>query len=354
MKGLILSGGKGTRLRPMTYTSAKQLLPVANKPIIFYGIEALREAGIVDIGIIVGETKKEIVEAVGDGSRWGVSITYIEQDAPLGLAHAVKTARDYLKKDRFVMYLGDNLLLEGIKKWADLYSQDNAHSHILLVKVPNPSSFGVAEVKDGRVVKLVEKPKQPKSDLALVGVYFFDHHVFEAVDQLKPSARGELEITDAIQWLVDHDFKVVPHQITGWWKDTGKLEDILEANRMVLDNLTMRVEGKVSESSRVEFKVVIEQGAEIVGSVVRGPAIIGRGARVEGSYVGPFTAIGENAVIQNSEVEHSIILGGSRILDLEGRIEDSLVGKDSVITRAKKFPRVHRFMIGDSSQVEIV
>src|SRR3990172_7386939 len=306
MKGLILSGGRGTRLRPITYTSAKQLVPVANKPILFYGIEALAASGIREIGIVVGDTKREIMDAVGDGARFGVRVTYIEQEAPLGLAH-----------------------------------------------VPNPQQFGVAELAGGKVVRLVEKPSRPPSDLALVGVYMFDRTIFEAVRAITPSARGELEITDAIQRLIDTGRTVRPHVIEGWWKDTGKLEDLLEANRIILDTIEPRVEGEI-EASEIHGKVIVEAGAKIVRSVVRGPAIIGKGASIENAYVGPFTAVGDQVVIRGSEVEHSIILEGSSITDVGGRIESSLVGRNVVIYRSESKPKSYNLMLGDRSQVGLV
>ena len=355
MKGLILAGGKGTRLRPITHTSAKQLVPVANKPILFYAIEAIRDAGIREIGVIVGHTKQEIMDACGDGSRFGVEITYIEQSAPLGLAHAVKVARDFLMGRRFVMYLGDNLILDGIRAMVDEFRSENHASHILLARVPDPSQFGVAELADGRVVRLVEKPPEPQSDLALVGVYLFDQPVFDAVDAIRPSARGELEITDAIQWLVDHGYVVKPHVVTGWWKDTGKLEDMLEANRMLLDAQAIppEIEGDVDTESSVHFKVRVARGAEVVRSTIRGPAIIGAGTRIVDSYVGPFPSISEGCTLRNVEIEHSSVLAGSAIADIDGRIVDSLIGKNVEVARSPVKPRAFRFMLGDSSKVDI-
>ncbi|HEU4886633.1 MAG TPA: glucose-1-phosphate thymidylyltransferase, partial [Thermoanaerobaculia bacterium] len=273
MKGLILSGGKGTRMRPLTYTSAKQLIPVANKPVLVYGIEAIVGAGIEEIAIILSpETGPEIRECIGDGSRYGARITYIEQDAPRGLAHAVLTAEPFLGDSPFVMYLGDNLLQHGITPLVEEYRRLECNSEILLTKVANPSQFGVAELEGERVVRLTEKPPEPKSDLALVGVYMFDQHIFEAARAIKPSKRGELEITDAIQWLLDNGYSVHPHIVKGWWKDTGKIEDMLEANRTVLDTFENDVRGEVVGESHIEGKVVVEEGAQIVDSVVRGPA----------------------------------------------------------------------------------
>ncbi len=353
MKGLILSGGKGTRLRPLTYTSAKQLVPVANKPILFYGIEALVSAGIREIGIVVGDTKAEIRQAVGDGSAWGVTVTYIEQDAPRGLAHAVLISEPYLGDQPFVMYLGDNLLATGIAPLVEEFKREQPAAQILLTRVPDPQRFGVAELANGRVVNLVEKPEAPKSDLALVGVYLFGPEIFSSVKRITPSARNELEITDALQDLIDRDLVVKPHIVEGWWKDTGKLEDLLEANRLILDTLTRRVDGDVGPECRIEGKVVIEPGAVIRSSVVRGPAIIGAGAKIEQAYVGPFTSIMNNVEVRGSEIEHCIVLEGSVISDLESRVVDSLIGKNVRIYRQPVRPSAYRFMLGDNSEVGI-
>lgn len=354
MKGLILSGGSGTRLRPITFTRAKQLVPVANKPILFYGIEAVRDAAITEIGIVVGDTKDEVMATVGDGSALGVNVTYIEQEAPLGLAHAVKIARDFIGDDSFVMYLGDNLIKDGITPLVDEFRASEANCQILLAHVDNPQMFGVAELEDGRVVRLTEKPKKPASDLALVGVYMFDSTIFEAVNAIQPSRRDELEITDAIQYLIDHGYTVHPHVIDGWWKDTGKLEDLLEANMIMLDTLESRLDGTVDEASTVTGKVVLEAGAEVVASVIRGPAIIGKGSRVENSYVGPFTSIHDDVVVSGSEVEHSILMPGVRIDELGHRLSDSLLGKNVRLCRTRRKPECYRLMVGDNSEVEVV
>jgi len=353
MKGLILSGGKGTRLRPLTYTSAKQLVPVANKPVLFYGIEALAAAGIRDIGIVVGDTEAEIRAAVGDGSRWGIKVTYIPQDAPRGLAHAVLISEPFIGRDPFVMYLGDNLLNKGINGFVDDFVREAPAAQILLTRVPDPQMFGVAELQDGRVVRLIEKPKQPKSDLALVGVYMFSAAVFDSVKRIKPSFRNELEITDAIQDLIDRGLDVRPHIVEGWWKDTGKLEDMLEANRLILDTLERRIDGTVDTASRIEGKVVIGAGTTIERSVVRGPVIIGENVTISGAYVGPFTSIGDRATIRETEIEHSIVLEGATITDLANRIEDSLIGRNVSIYRLPVRPSAYRFMLGDSSEVGI-
>ena len=354
MKGLILSGGKGTRLRPLTHTSAKQLVPVANKPVLFYAIEAIVAAGIREIGIVVGDTREEVKAAVGDGSRFGAKIRYIEQDAPRGLAHAVLISEDFLRGEPFVMYLGDNLIASGITSLVEEYRRLGCNSQILLAKVPNPSSFGVAELSDGRIVRLVEKPVQPKSDLALVGVYMFDDTIFEAVHAIRPSSRNELEITDAIQWLVDHGRSVHPHLVTGWWKDTGKVEDMLEANRIILDTIQPTPPVPLGPGSRVEGKVVLEEGASLDNAIVRGPAVIGRGAVIENAFVGPYTAIGAGCRIANCEIENSIVWEGSEIRDIPVRIADSLIGRGVRIHRGEIRPRVHRFLVGDNSEIGIV
>ncbi|MBI2251648.1 MAG: glucose-1-phosphate thymidylyltransferase [Armatimonadetes bacterium] len=309
MKGLILSGGKGTRLRPLTHTSAKQLIPIANKPILFYALENLVEAGIKDIGIIVGDTKKEIMEAVGNGKAFNCKITYIEQESPLGLAHAVLTAEDFIKEEPFTMFLGDNFIKGGITDFVKEFYREKPNALILLTEVPNPWDFGVAELKNKTVVKLVEKPKNPKSNLALVGVYIFDSHIFKASKKIKPSFRGELEITDAIQGLIDQGLKVNPHLIKGWWKDTGKLEDILEANRIVLETIENKIHGNIDNLSQITGKAIIEKGVKIKNSVIRGPVIIGENSRIINSYIGPFTSIYYDCliVISNSPLKEGFI-----------------------------------------------
>jgi glucose-1-phosphate thymidylyltransferase len=353
MKGLILSGGKGTRLRPLTFTQAKQLVPVANKPVLFYGIEALLGAGIREIGIIVGDTRAEIREAVGGGDRWGsdVRITYIEQPEPLGLAHAVLIAEEFLGREPFVMYLGDNILKTGIVSLVDSFREKKPNALILLTPVPNPQIFGVAELENGKVVRLVEKPKEPKSNLALVGVYMFDSHIFEAVRAIKPSWRNELEITDAIQFLVDRGYEVQPHLVSGWWKDTGKIEDILEANRLILESLSGLIEGELDDASRVSGEVIIEKGASVRSSTIRGPAIIGAGTAITDSYIGPFTSIQKSCRIVKTEIEHSIVLEGSELVDVGGRIDDSLIGREVRIYRCPPRPAAYRFMVGDKSEI---
>ena len=353
MKALVLSGGAGTRLRPITHTSAKQLVPVANKPVLFYGLEAIRDAGVTEVGIIVGDTAAEIEAAVGDGSELGISVTYIRQDAPLGLAHCVLIARDFLGEDDFVMYLGDNFIIGGITELVQEFREGTYDAQILLTKVDNPSQFGVAELgPHGRVTTLVEKPKEPKSDLALVGVYMFRPVIHDAVRAIKPSARGELEITDALQWLIDEGRDVRPHLVTGYWKDTGRLEDMLECNRKVLESIEPLVLGSVDADSQLIGRVVVEQGAVIERSTVRGPAIIGRDSVVRDTYVGPFTSIYFGCTLEDTEIEHSIVLEESTIRGV-GRIEDSLIGKQVEVSPSSALPRAHRLMLGDHSRVSI-
>ncbi len=354
MKGLILSGGRGTRLRPLTYTRAKQLVPVANKPVLFYGVEAIVAAGIRQIGVVVGDTKAEIQDALGNGSRFGAEITYIEQDEPLGLAHAVLISKTYLGSEPFVMYLGDNLIADGIASLVEEYRRIGCNSQILLARVPNPEQFGVAELSEGKVVRLTEKPKEPRSDLALVGVYMFDDTIWEAVSAIRPSPRNELEITDAIQWLIDHGKTVHPHIVSGWWKDTGKVEDMLEANRIILDTFSPNGLETVDGGSRVEGKVVIEPGARIYASTVRGPAIIGAGAEIRAAFVGPYTSIGPGCRIERCEIENSIVLEGSSLEGIRGRIADSLIGKNVRIHPGEERPRVHRFLVSDNSEIGIL
>jgi len=354
MKALILSGGKGTRLRPITHTGAKQLVPVANKPILFYGVEAIRDAGITDVGIIVGDTEHEIRAALGDGSAFGVKTTYIRQDAPRGLAHAVKIAQDFMGKDSFVMYLGDNLILDGITPLVREFERDRPNSQILLAHVPNPQEFGVAELEGTKVKRLTEKPKEPRSDLALVGVYMFDSSIFEAVNAIKPSFRNELEITDAIQRLIDTGKDVHCHIISGWWKDTGKLEDMLEANRMVLSRAKRRLSGTMDAASRTEGEVIVGAGTVVENSILRGPLIIGQNCVIKNSYIGPFTSIYDEVTIRNSEIEHSIVLERCTIQDIPVRIEASLIGKEVRIQRSQAKPTAYRFMVGDSSLVDVL
>ena len=354
MKGLILSGGAGTRLRPITHTSAKQLVPIANKPVLFYGLEAMREAGIQEIGIVVGDTHAEIEAAVGDGAAWGLQVTYIPQEAPLGLAHAVLIAEDYLRDEPFVMYLGDNLLKEGIVRFVERFVASRPDALILLQKVAEPQSYGIAELSpEGIVTRLVEKPARPASDLALVGVYLFTSAIFASVKAIEPSPRGELEITDAIQDMVDRGLRVEPHIVSGWWKDTGRLEDILEANRLILGTLESDVRGELVDT-HLEGSVVFAEGAHLERCTVRGPAVIGSGCVITDTFIGPYTAVDCGVVIEGAEIEHSIILAGSRIARINARMTDSLIGKNCTIGRSDARPVAYRFMVGESSQIGVL
>jgi glucose-1-phosphate thymidylyltransferase len=354
MKGLILSGGQGTRLRPLTYTGAKQLVPVANKPVLFWAIEDLVDAGITDIGIVVGDTGSQIKAAAGDGSSFGAQITYIQQDAPLGIAHGIKIARDFLGAERFVLFLGDNFLRDGVVPLVNAFRQGNMNCQIILYKVANPEQFGVAVMEGDRVRRLVEKPKQFISDLAVIGIYMFDHNVHEAVRAIKPSARGELEITETIQYLIDHSYDVRSHLLTGSWIDTGKMQDILEANRLILDVMEPRNEGTVDGESVIAGRVTLEQGARIVNSTIRGPVIIGRDTLVENSYIGPYTSVYHDCVIYGSEIEHSVILENCHITDISHRIEDSLIGRNVEISKSQLKPRAYRLVVGDFSKVGVL
>jgi glucose-1-phosphate thymidylyltransferase len=353
MKALVLSGGAGTRLRPITHTSAKQLLPVANKPVLFYGLEAIRDAGITDVGLVVGDTADAIKEAVGDGSAFGLRATYIRQTAPLGLAHAVLVSRDYLGDDDFVMYLGDNFIVGGITPLVEEFRSQGPDAQIMLTAVPDPREFGVAELDDtGEVIGLEEKPQQPKSNLALVGVYIFSPSVHEAVQNLKPSWRGELEITEAIQWLINHGKAVRSSVISGYWKDTGNVTDMLEVNRMVLETTQPRCDGTVDAECEIIGRVCIESGAQVSGSRIVGPVMIGAGSKVTGSYVGPFTAVAEDCTIDDSEIEYSILLRRASIRGVR-RIEASIIGRDVEVTPAPRVPKAHRLVLGDHSKVQI-
>jgi glucose-1-phosphate thymidylyltransferase len=327
---------------------------VANKPVLFYGIEAMASAGIEEVGIIIApETGAEIQAAAGDGSQFGVSIEYIEQDEPLGLAHALLTAEPFLGQSPFVMYLGDNLLRDGIVDLVATFRNEQPDALILLTPVPDPEHYGVAELNDGRVARLVEKPKEPQTDLALVGVYMFTPAIFDAARSIEPSWRGELEITDAIQGLVDRGMRVDPHIVHGWWKDTGQVQDMLEANQLILDDLAESVKGELVDS-RVEGRVVVAEGARLERATVRGPAIIGRGTQITDAYIGPYTAIGDDVTIAHAELEHSIVLSGSSIADLEYRIEASLIGKNVRIGRGPALPKAYRFVVGDNADVQIL
>jgi glucose-1-phosphate thymidylyltransferase len=354
MKALVLSGGSGTRLRPITHTSAKQLVPVANKPVLFYGLEAIAAAGVTDVGIVVGDTATAIEAAVGDGSRFGIKVTYIRQQAPLGLAHAVLVARDFLGDDDFVMYLGDNFIVGGITSLTEDFAATRPEARIMLARVSDPRSFGVAELdpETGSVMSLEEKPREPKSDLALVGVYLFTPAIHEAVANLKPSWRGELEITEAIQWLLDHGRTVKSTTITGYWKDTGNVADMLEVNRLVLEGMEPRIDGTVDDACEIIGRVVVEAGATVSGSRIVGPVIIGAGSTITGSYIGPFTAIDADCSVTDSEIEYSILLSNASISGVN-RIEASLIGHYAEVTPASGVPRAHRLVLGDHSKVQI-
>ncbi|MGD9486930.1 MAG: glucose-1-phosphate thymidylyltransferase [Calditrichaceae bacterium] len=354
MKALITSGGRGSRLRPLTHTQNKHLIPIANKPILHYAIEYAAEAGIKEIGIVYSAESTAVPDAIGDGSEWGVNITYIAQEAPLGLAHVVKISRDFIGDDPFVFYLGDNMVVGGLKRFIDAFQKNASNCHLTLAKVQDPERFGVPEITGDRIVRIEEKPKVPKSNFAVSGIYLYDKNIFEAVNNIKPSARGELEISDAHQYLLDKGYKVTYSEITGWWKDTGKPYDLLEANRLILDNVTGSIKGSVDDKSFVTGKVIIEKGAKIINSTVRGPAIIGKNTVIENSYVGPFTSIYDDCVIRNSEVEFSILLKECKITNVDIRIEHSLLGHDVEIVKAGSRPRTHRFLIGDQSRVELI
>lgn len=353
MKALILAGGSGSRLRPITYSMAKQLVPVANKPVIEYGIEAIREAGIRDFGIIVGDTGPAVEAALGDGSRWGISLTFIPQAAPLGLAHAVQTAEPFLGDDDFIMYLGDNLLKSPITALVREFEAHRPAATILLTPVPNPSDFGVAEMSGDRVIALEEKPTKPASNLALVGVYLFDHRVHEVIRTLRPSKRGEYEITDAIQGLIDRGWTVRSHIVEGWWKDTGTVEAMLEANQLVLQDLEHDVQGEVDEASRLSAPVCVGAGSVIRQSLIEGPAKIGERCTIENCYIGPYTAIDSDTTLRNSEVEYSIILSDCLVENVPARIRGSLVGRGVIVRKPADQPSTCRLVLGDSSSVTL-
>ena len=357
MKALILSGGKGTRLRPLTYTGAKQLLPVANKPLLWYGIESIVAAGITDIGIIISpETGHEIQEITGNGDMFGIQITYIIQDQPLGLAHAVKIAQPFLRDSPFIMYLGDNLIQENLSPFLKKFKQENLDSLILLRKVANPTAFGVAKIdQKGRVFHILEKPQNPPSNFALVGVYFFSNSIHEAIASIKPSARGELEITDAIQELIDSQRTVESLQLQGWWLDTGEKDDLLEANRIILDtNLEISFGGKIDKVSRIIGRVDISEGTKIINSTVRGPVIIGKNCHIENCFIGPYTSVGDKVTLIDADIEHSVLLKEAKIIGIHQRIVDSLIGRRAKLEIASQRPKALQFMVGDDSHVELI
>ncbi|WP_433515862.1 glucose-1-phosphate thymidylyltransferase [Nonomuraea sp. CA-143628] len=353
MKALVLAGGKGTRLRPLTHTSAKQLVPVANKPVLFYGLEALRDAGITSVGIIVGDTAAEVREAVGDGSQFGLEVTYIPQQAPLGLAHCVLIAREFLADEPFVMYLGDNFLVGGITALVDAFRRADNDAQILLTKVAEPQFYGVAELgPEGEIIGLAEKPEHPRSDLAIVGVYIFSPVIHEAVRRITPSARGELEITDAVTWLIDNGFRVHSHFVNGYWKDTGRLQDMLECNRIILEQIEPDIRGTVDGRSEITGRVVVEQGAVVENSILRGPIVIGADSKIVSSFVGPFTSIGASCVLEDAEIEYSIVLDSSSIRGVS-RIGHSLIGRNVEVNRAEGMPNTHELMVGDHSKIQV-
>lgn len=354
MKALIASGGRGTRLRPLTHTQNKHLLPIANKPILHYAIEAAVNSGIREIGIVCNADSNEVQNSIGDGNQWNVKITYIPQDAPLGLAHVVRISQSFIGNDDFVFYLGDNMVVGGIKRFISEFEKSNCNCFLTLAAVKDPERFGVPEIHNGKIIGVEEKPKKPKSQYAVAGIYIYDNHIFEAVNNIKPSQRGELEISDAHQYLIDKGYNIGFSEITGWWKDTGKPSDLLEANRLVLDNIEPKIDGVLDAGSTASGKVVLNVGSKVVNSLIRGPAIIGKNSVIENSYIGPFTSIGDNTVIKNSEVEYSIVLKDCKILDVKIRIEGSILGNDVEIVEATGKPHVHRFMIGDQSRVEVV
>ena len=365
MKALITAGGKGTRLRPITHTRNKHLIPIANKPILHYALGYVAEAGIKEVGIIVNADSDEVQQALGSGKQWGLDITYIPQEAPLGLAHCVKISRDFIRDEPFVFYLGDNMVVGGIRRFAEEFQSHGSNCHLTLARVKDPERFGVPEIDGDRIVSVEEKPKVPKSRYAVSGIYFYDSSIFEAVENIEPSGRGELEISDAHQYLLDHGKKVTFSEITGWWKDTGLPEDLLEANRLVLDHLPvegLRVEREEQPSVRravadadsaLVGNVVLQEGVRIIKSNIRGPVIIGERTVVENSYIGPFTSISHDCHVRSSEVEFSIVLSSCRILDVETRIERSLIGYDSSIVKASDRPHTHCFVVGDQSVVEV-
>ena len=358
MRALITAGGRGTRLRPLTHTSNKHLIPIANKPMIHYALEAVAAAGITEVGMVINpDTGEEIRKALGNGSAFGLQLSYVVQEAPLGLAHVVQAAEPFLRGEPFVFFLGDNVVVGGIRQFVEKFQTQREDCHLVLARVREPQRFGVAEVKGDRIVGVVEKPKQPKSEYAVTGIYLYGPPIFEAVRAIQPSARGELEISDAHQYLLDHGYHVGFSEITGWWKDTGKPEDLLEANRFALDHLldgmAPVIRGHVDDESDVQGKVVVEAGARVVASQVRGPAIIGKDSVIERSYIGPFTALGARCVIRNSELEYSILFEDTQILDAAVRIERSLLGREVVIRRVDSRPRTQKFILADQSIIEL-
>ena len=354
MKALITSGGRGTRLQPITHTQNKHLIPIANKAILHYAIEAVVEAGIRDIAIVVNADDDEVARAIGDGRAWDARIRYIPQEAPLGLAHVVKIAQDFIQDDPFLFYLGDNMVVGGVKRFVERFENGGGNCHLTLAKVKDPSRFGVPELRGKHIVSIEEKPVHPKSDYAVAGIYIYDSSIFEAVNAIRPSARGELEISDAHQYLLDNGYQVTYSEITGWWKDTGKPSDLLEANRLVLENLAPYQEGSADAQSLLAGKVTLEKGAQVINSHIRGPVIIGKNTVIKNSYIGPYTAIYHDCLIEKSEIEFSIVMERCRITDVGIRIESSILGSGVEVVRAQDKPRTHRFILGAQSHLEIV
>jgi glucose-1-phosphate thymidylyltransferase len=357
LKALVAAGGTGSRLRPLTHTAAKQLIPVANKPILFYVLEDLVKIGIKEVGMIVGkETVDDIKNVIGNGKKWGLYIDYIYQDKPLGLAHCIKIAKGYLKDEPFIMYLGDNILTTDLSRFTNEFKKSKANALVLLSEVDNPEQFGVVEFdKKDNIKRLIEKPEKPPTNFALVGVYLFDKNILKAVDYIKPSQRGELEITDAIQWLINNNYKVIPYKVTGWWKDTGKVEDVLEANRFILSSLKASKEDsvKINSNSKIIGEVKLQSKVEIENSIIRGPVIIGDNTKVINSYIGPFTSIYFGCKIKNSEIENSIVMEKTKIIDLPSRFDNSIIGKEVDISKNFKKPNTVNFILGDRSKIKM-
>jgi len=353
MKALITSGGRGTRLRPLTHTQNKHLIPIANKPILHYAIEYAVQAGIEEIGIVYGAESMAVPDAIGDGSKWGINITYIPQDSPAGLAHVVKISEEFIGKEKFIFYLGDNIVVGGLDRYIKEYEKSGSNCHLTLARVKDPERFGVPEIKNEHIVKIEEKPKKPKSQFAVAGIYLYDNSIFEAVNNISPSDRGELEISDAHQYLIDHNYQISYSEITGWWKDTGKPEDLLEANRLVLDNISEKIDGTI-ENSQITGNVIVEEGTVIKNSKIRGPVVIGKNCQIENAFIGPFTALADNCRVINSEIEFSILMKDCKLIDINLRIENSLFGNDVEIVKANGHPFTHRFFVGDQGRIELL
>ncbi|MFQ6615528.1 MAG: glucose-1-phosphate thymidylyltransferase [Fidelibacterota bacterium] len=353
MKAVVTAGGHGTRLRPITHTKNKHLIPIANKPMLRYALEYVKDAGIIEVGVVVNRGDREIEGVFGDGQELGLKITYIEQETPLGLAHVVKISEPFVGEDKFVFYLGDNILVGGIRNFIEEFEKNSSNCHLVLSQVPDPQRFGVPEIVDGKIVSIEEKPSKPKSNFAVTGIYLYDHHIFEAVNHINPSDRGELEISDAHQYLLDRRHRVTYSEITGWWKDTGKASDLLEANRLVLDSMKGRVRGEVDQASTLRGRVRVGKGSRVVDSSIRGPVMIGENVRVERAFIGPYTSIADGCEIVGSEIEYSIVMDNSRVHNVDVRIEASLLGHDVRITRSDAKPKTHRLSVGDQSRIEL-